>query len=250
MFTERPTAHTAPALRSIQITIRSSLPASSTALIVRSANLPAFELRRIRQEYGRDAQPFQRPPQPVLVPLRALVVGGTCGGLHHPRARARADAAGDPRRPLRPQPALAAAAGPVARPRRHHPRDRPGHRRLGAGLAAGRLEPRPDAALPRALQRGSADGHVPRGEAVRFEQDDVAVRLTTRQRARDDLLQLVHLEPVQHAVFDGLDQVARLEPCVVDGVATDERRALENRVVELSLRWMVGADRAYECALA
>src|SRR4051795_5417948 len=111
MFTERPTAHTAPALRSIQITIRSSLPASSTALIVRSANLPAFELRRIRQEYGRDAQAFQRSPQSVLVPLHTLVLGGACCGVHHPRARARPHAAGDPRRSLRPQPPFAAAAG-------------------------------------------------------------------------------------------------------------------------------------------
>src|SRR3954447_23420687 len=111
MFTERPTAHMAPGLRSIQITIRSSFPASSTALIVRSANLPAFELRRIWQEYGGDAQAFQRPPQPVLVPLRAFVVGGACRGLRHPRARARPDAAGDPGRPVRPQPPLNAAAG-------------------------------------------------------------------------------------------------------------------------------------------
>src|SRR4051812_8730354 len=188
MFTDRPTAHIAPALRSIQITIRSSLPASSTALIVRSANLPAFELRRIRQEYDRDAQAFQRPPQPVLVPLHALVVRGACRGLRHPRARARPHAAGDPRRSVRSEPPLAAAAGAVARPSRHHPRDRAGHRRVRAGLAADRLEIRPATALTRALERRSADGHVPGGEAVRLEEDDVAVRLTPAQLARDDLL--------------------------------------------------------------
>src|SRR4051794_36783375 len=188
MFTERPTAQTAPAFRLIQITIRSSLPASSTAVIVRSANLPAFELRRIWQEYGRDAQAFQRPPQPVLVPLRPLVVGGACRGVRDPRARARSNAAGDPRRPLRSQPPLAAAAGAVARPRRHHPRGRAGHRRLRAGLAAHRLEIRPETARARALEGRSADGHVPGGEAVRLEEDDVAVRLTPAQLARDDLL--------------------------------------------------------------
>src|SRR3954447_5320333 len=200
MFTDRPTAHIAPALRSIQITIRSSLPASSTALIVRSANLPAFELRRIWQEYDRDAQAFQRPPQPVLVPLHALVVGGACCGLRDPRARARPHAAGDPPRSVRSEPPLAAAAGAVARPRRHHPRDRAGHRRLGARLAADRLETRSDPALARAHERRSADGPVPGGDPVRLEEDDVGVRLTPAQLARNDLLQLVHLEPVEHAV--------------------------------------------------
>ena len=46
--------------------------------------------------------------------------------------------------------------------------------------------------------------------------------------------ELVHLEPVEHAALDRLDQVARLEPRVLERVAADEGRALEHDVVELA----------------
>ena len=70
------------------------------------------------------------------------------------------------------------------------------------------------------------------------------------QLAGDDLLELVHLEPVEDAALDGLDQVARLELRLLARVAADERRALEHRVVELAPRRVVRADRADERALA
>ena len=66
----------------------------------------------------------------------------------------------------------------------------------------------------------------------------------------DDLVQLVHLEPVEQPALDGLDQVARLEPRVLLRVAADEVRALDDDVVELALARMVRAGRAHERALA
>ena len=41
-------------------------------------------------------------------------------------------------------------------------------------------------------------------------------------------MELVDLEPVEHALGDRLDQVARLEPRLVAGVDADERRTLED----------------------
>ena len=67
--------------------------------------------------------------------------------------------------------------------------------------------------------------------------------------AGDDLLQFVHLEPVEKAALDRLDQVGRLEPGVLDRVAADEGRALEHDVVELAAAAVVGADGAHERAL-
>ena len=69
-----------------------------------------------------------------------------------------------------------------------------------------------------------------------------------RQLACDDLLQLVHLEPVEHAALDRLDQVARLELRLLERVAADEGRPLEHGVVELAPPRVVGADRADERA--
>ena len=61
-----------------------------------------------------------------------------------------------------------------------------------------------------------------------------ASRLAAAQLARDHLLQLVHLEPVEDAACDGLDQVARLEPRLLARVAADEGRSLEHDVVQLA----------------
>ena len=72
--------------------------------------------------------------------------------------------------------------------------------------------------------------------------------LAARDLAGDDLVELVHLEPVEHAALDRLDQVGRLEPGLLDGVAADEDRALEHDVVELAGAAVVGADRADERA--
>ena len=70
------------------------------------------------------------------------------------------------------------------------------------------------------------------------------------QLAGDDLLQLVHLEPVEHAALDGLDQVARLELRLLARVAADERRPFEHDVVELPRLRAVRAHGAHERAVA
>ncbi len=59
-------------------------------------------------------------------------------------------------------------------------------------------------------------------------------------------MQLVHLEPVEDAALDRLDQVARLEPRLLARVAADEARALEHDVVELAAARIVRADCADE----
>src|SRR5439155_8608833 len=88
--------------------------------------------------------------------------------------------------------------------------------------------------LASACDRQRADRHVPRGDAVGLEDDDVLGRLPALDLTRDHLLQLVHLEPVEHPLGDRLDQIPRLDPRVLLGVAADEGRALEHRVVELA----------------
>ena len=85
---------------------------------------------------------------------------------------------------------------------------------------------------------------------VRLEDDDVLGRLRALDLPGDDLLELVHLEPVEDALLHGLDQVARLELRLLARVAADERRALEHGVVELAPRRVVRADRTDERALA
>ena len=70
----------------------------------------------------------------------------------------------------------------------------------------------------------------------------------TGDLAGDDLLQLVHLEPVERSAFDGLDQVGGLEPRIRERVAADEAGALEHDVVELPALSVVRPDRAHERA--
>ena len=74
------------------------------------------------------------------------------------------------------------------------------------------LELHTHAARSGLLDDRDADRHIPGCEPVRLEDDDVRVRLAAGQLAGDDLLQLVHLQPVEHAALDRLDQVRRLEP--------------------------------------
>ena len=62
----------------------------------------------------------------------------------------------------------------------------------------------------------------------------------------DDLVELVHLEPVEDAAVDGLDQVSGLELRLLDRVAADEDGAFEDDVVELARLRPVRADRADE----
>ena len=58
----------------------------------------------------------------------------------------------------------------------------------------------------------------------------------------------MHLEPVEDARVDGLDQVGGLELRVLERVAADEGGALEDDVVELAPAAVVRADRADERA--
>ena len=95
---------------------------------------------------------------------------------------------------------------------------------------------------------GGSGGDVPRRDPVRLEDDDVVVRLPSRDVAGDDLGQLVHLEPVENSLRDGLDEVAGLEPCVLAGVAAHEGGALQHRVVELPAARDVRAGGAHERA--
>src|SRR5206468_12768797 len=96
------------------------------------------------------------------------------------------------------------------------------------------------------FDRAGADGDVPGGDADRLEEDDVVRRAAPRDLARDHLVQFVHLEPVEDAALDRLDQVARLELCLLDRVAADEDGALEDDVVELAGLRLVRAHGADE----
>src|SRR2546428_6063890 len=91
-----------------------------------------------------------------------------------------------------------------------------------------------DPELARLLERGRADRDVPRGDPVRLEEDDVVVGLAARELSRDDLLELVYLEPVEHPGSNRLDQGSRLQPRLLGPVAADERGPLEDDVVQLA----------------
>src|SRR5207249_409277 len=123
-------------------------------------------------------------------------------------------------------------------------RRRCGHRRA---LRA-RLDLQTDLLLTGVLEGCGADYDVPGSEAVRLEDDDVVRGAPSGELARDHLLELVHLEPVEDAALDGLDQIARLEARLLDRVAANEDRPLEDDVVELSRARLVCADRADERA--
>src|SRR4029453_10390643 len=178
---------------------------------------------------GRGLEAEQLPAQPVLLPLRPLLPGRAAGGVRDPRARARPLAGRGAPGPLRAEPRIRPGGCAAARPARGDSRARRGPRRPRARPP--QLELGPDAALAGALERDSADGHVPRSEAVRLENDDVVVRLAARQLPGDALLQLVDLEPVEHAGLDRLDQGAGLALRVLHSVAADESGAREHHVV-------------------
>src|SRR5205085_10040885 len=88
------------------------------------------------------------------------------------------------------------------------------------------LELAPDAALARPRDRRRADREIPRRDPVRLEEHDVVLRCAARRLARHDLLELVHLEPVEDALFDRLDEVARLLARLLPRVAAHEARPL------------------------
>src|SRR6478672_430699 len=143
------------------------------------------------------------PPESLQLPVHALLRRGAGGRVPHTRASPRPRARRDPPGSLRAEPPLAAAAG--ASPR--SPRAREGARRAGHRRRARR----DGRSLAGPLDDGRRDGDVPRREPVRLEDDDVLVVLAAGELTADDLLKLVHLEPVENAGLDGLDQVGRLE---------------------------------------
>lgn len=61
-------------------------------------------------------------------------------------------------------------------------------------------------------------------------------------------MQLVHFEPVEHPCLNRLDEVARLELRLLEEVAADERRALEDGVVELAPARDVRPGRDDQCS--
>ena len=89
------------------------------------------------------------------------------------------------------------------------------------------------------LEAAVGRGDVPLGQVMRALYPDLAP---------DDLLQLMHLEPIEDARLDRLDQIGGLELRVVERVAADEGGTLEDDVVELTAAAVVRADRADERA--
>src|SRR5581483_10245622 len=110
-FTTRPTAHTAPGFRSIQMVMRSSLPPSSTPWSSRSANLPRSEGPGTARLYNpsRGGAIRELHPESILVPLHAVVRRGAGRRLPHARAPTRPTRRGDPAGPLRAEPPERAA---------------------------------------------------------------------------------------------------------------------------------------------
>ena len=163
----------------------------------------------------------------------------------HHRGRSLADILDDPYVTNRLSPEQVAAA---ARPAGHRARGRRRHRRRAAHAAAQSSRPTPRSRASSTTRAPTARSHA----AIPFDlkSDDVLGGRAALQLAGDDLLQLVHLEPVEDAALDRLDQVARLELRLLERVAADERRALEHGVVELAPRRVVRADRADERAVA
>ena len=75
---------------------------------------------------------------------------------------------------------------------------------------------------------------VPRGEPVRLEDDDVVVRLPAGDLARDDLVQLVHLEPVEDARLRRARRGRPTRAWPARASRSTRTRALEDGVVELA----------------
>ena len=96
-----------------------------------------------------------------------------------------------------------------------------------------------------------ADRHVPRGEAVRLEDDDVVVGLRA-PRTSPATTSCSSCTSSQSSTPCSTGSIRSPDSSRASStrVAADERRALEHGVVELALRRMVRADRADERALS
>src|SRR5690348_10110279 len=132
-FTVRPTVHTAPGRRSIQITIRSAAPASSRPSTTRSANRQAgfatfTALEYTKVDWRRGPHPGH-PAQSLLVSLPAPADRGARRRIPRARASQRPFAERDSRRRVREEPLHTAAGSARARAARGRARTRRGHRR-------------------------------------------------------------------------------------------------------------------------
>src|SRR5690349_2616680 len=176
-------------MRSIQTTMRSSLPASSNPCSSLSAKRETVDCLRMKPGYNRpNGTAGGSHPQAVLVPVSALDHRRPRRRVPDPRARARPLAVRDPRRPVREEP-----PGPERdRPRAPAPRAAPCARRRRRKTGRARLELRPHLLLARKLERGRPDRDVPRREPAGLEDDDVLGRTAAGKLAAHDLLQLVH----------------------------------------------------------
>src|SRR5688572_25720940 len=229
--------------------MRSSAPWWSNPRISRSANRPEVALRPIGHYDTARGSLFAVLSEPAGLPLRAPEPGRPARRIRDPRARPRTLARGHPERPLHPQPHDTSAASPPAREPRPRPRARERHDRVRADDdALLKLEAAADAPLAGELDDARTGRNVPRRDPVGLEDDDVLVALASADLAGHDVLELVHLEPVEQPLRDGVDQVARLEPRLLARVAADEGRPLEDRVVQLACVRVVRADRADEGA--
>ena len=177
-------------------------------------------------------------PQRLLVPRDSLEPGGPRRRIRGPGARPRAVAERHPRRPVRPQPLLRGRGRARARPagRAQGDRRRPGQ------IGQGRIS----VPASSATRTATARSHAASPFDLKRTMSSSACR--SGQLAGDHLLELVHLEPVEQALGHGLDQVAGLDPRVGQRVAADERRPLENGVVELPRPRVVRAGGAHERA--
>src|SRR5439155_16878350 len=175
----------------------------------------------------------------VLLSLRPIEYRRAGGRLCDSRARSRTRARRNPRGPLCAESSQPASAAAHARPSAVDPGARRRDRRglpSRAGIRALGLvrELLTDLPLTRAPDGRCGNRYVPGRDPVRLEEDDVVRVLTPRQLTGHDLVQFVHLEPVENTLPDGLDQVRRLDLRLFEPVAADERRSGQHDVVELA----------------
>ena len=173
----------------------------------------------------------------VRVPLPALVEPEERVAAYvireHDRGRTLAEILEDP---LRPEPARRRAARAPARPARDHPGDRQGHdRRRARRRSDQRLELAP---TPRSRARSTtrgADRHVPGGEPVRLEDDDVVVG-DSRPGTSPATTSCSSCTSSQSRTPRSTGSIRSPDSSRACSrrVAADERRALEHDVVELA----------------
>ena len=168
---------------------------------------------------SRKEEVCARAPDP-RAPPRALARRHPQGRLHHEPALARAGPA--PARPAGRRCTRSATTSSRA------PRgSRPTARTVG-------LERR----VPAPRSRASSTTRAPTARSHAAIPFDLKTTMSSGSRAPahlagDDVLELVHLEPVEHAPLHRLDQVAGLELRLLARVAAHEGGPFEHRVVEL-----------------